>query len=69
MGRARARFFSFHLIGMPDQVRHDGEMLNQVQHDGARHDGMKFVGFVEGRLGVRLLVNFGKLWRLSDIFT
>lgn len=32
-------------------------------------EGMKFVGFVEGRLGVRLLVNFGKLWRLSDIFT
>ena len=36
---------------------------------GARDDGMKFVGFVEGRLGVRLFVNFGKLWRLSDIFT
>ena len=32
-------------------------------------EGMKFVGFVEERLGVRLSVNVGKLWKLSDIFT
>ena len=43
--------FSFHLVEIPGQARDDGEMLNQVQHDGgreiagrARNDGRCRIG-------------------------